>query len=256
MLLDVTKTGSKYYSHKKFVADSTMNAEIQKQLKSTPGSFNFSKRLDGGNVAYSVEKTYPDFKVTLFQSISSDAYAIEEDEVPQWKILPEKEKIGAYEAQKAETEFGGRKWTAWFSSEIPIQDGPYKFYGLPGLIVKIEDYTGTHTMTLVGNKTFIPSAEEEISMPSGMVTVGIGGKPLKINEKQFRKLWKEYTNDPAKKMRQTMMQSSGDRVVSIRMRDSSGKEISDPAAIYRTIEENVKRTLKKNNNPIEPELYR
>jgi GLPGLI family protein len=55
-----------------------------------------------------------------------------------------KEKIGNWEAQKATTEFGGRKWTAWFCEEIPLSDGPYKFKGLPGLIVKISDADNSH----------------------------------------------------------------------------------------------------------------
>jgi GLPGLI family protein len=69
-----------------------------------------------------------------------------------WNIQPEKQKIGEYNTQKATTEFGGRKWTAWFSSDIPFQDGPYKFYGLPGLIVKIEDDEKNYSWMLSGNK--------------------------------------------------------------------------------------------------------
>src|SRR5690606_34206944 len=34
---------------------------------------------------------------------------------------------------------GGRIYTAWFTQDIPINEGPYKFYGLPGMILKIED---------------------------------------------------------------------------------------------------------------------
>ena len=55
----------------------------------------------------------------------------------QLRVYARLEKIGEFETQKAETFIFGRKWTAWFSPEIPIQDGPYKFRGLPGLIVKI-----------------------------------------------------------------------------------------------------------------------
>jgi GLPGLI family protein len=38
------------------------------------------------------------------------------------------------------------------STDIPFQDGPYKFYGLPGLIVKIEDEEKLF-MAVSGNKT-------------------------------------------------------------------------------------------------------
>jgi GLPGLI family protein len=41
--------------------------------------------------------------------------------------------------QKA-TNFGGRLWIiAWFNLEIPINEGPYKFRGLSGLIFEIGD---------------------------------------------------------------------------------------------------------------------
>lgn len=61
-------------------------------------------------------------------------------------------KIGEFNTQKAETNFAGRKWIAWFTSDIPFQDGPYKFHGLPGLIVKIESADKTHSMELKGVK--------------------------------------------------------------------------------------------------------
>jgi len=39
--------------------------------------------------------------------------------------------------------YGGRRWEAWFAPDLPIPIGPYKFYGLPGLIVNIKDSSGT-----------------------------------------------------------------------------------------------------------------
>jgi GLPGLI family protein len=41
--------------------------------------------------------------------------------------------------QKATLRYGGRDWIAWFCPEIPLSDGPYKFCGLPGLILKVYD---------------------------------------------------------------------------------------------------------------------
>ena len=67
----------------------------------------------------------------------------------QWSLTGEAEQVGDYRCQKAVTTFGGREWTAWFCPDIPVDGGPYKFRGLPGLILKVED-TGKHfswTMT-------------------------------------------------------------------------------------------------------------
>ncbi|MDY6994280.1 MAG: GLPGLI family protein, partial [Pseudomonadota bacterium] len=57
----------------------------------------------------------------------------------EWVIKNEYKKIGAFNVQKALTQFRGRKYTAWFSVEIPISAGPWKFHGLPGLILEIQD---------------------------------------------------------------------------------------------------------------------
>ena len=45
--------------------------------------------------------------------------------------------------------FGGRIWTAWFAPEIKTSDGPYKFLGLPGLILKLEDDKGDYRFSFV-----------------------------------------------------------------------------------------------------------
>ncbi len=175
---------------------------------------------------------------------------------PNGKFFPTKQKIGEYNAQKAITNFGGREWTAWFSTDLPFQDGPYKFYGLPGLIVKIEDKTGSHSMTLVGNKTIVIPSEKETELPQGVQIYGMGGKDIEISEKQFKKVWKAYVNDPTKNMREMMMKNSDTNRVVFKTMSANGKEISDPNQVFREMEKNVKESLKKNNNRIEPDLYK
>ena len=103
-----------------------------------------------------IYKFYPDMKVQYVERISSGFTPINigynDDTKFDWKISTDKEKIGEYNTQKATLDFGGRKWTAWFTPDLPFQDGPYKFHGLPGLIVKIEDDGKNYSWELKGNK--------------------------------------------------------------------------------------------------------
>lgn len=258
MYLDIDKNGSSYYSRDKFIADSTSRADIEKQIKSSSGNFSINRREKQGQVAYKVTKQYPDFTTYLFRTVSADRYKIKEDRKPEWKILSDKQKIGEYNTQKATTSFGGRDWVAWFSTEIPFQDGPYKFYGLPGLIVKIEDITGSHSMTLVGNKTVAPvnTDEKALEMPQNMRVYGMGGKEIEVSKDQFRKVWKDYVNDPAKNMREMAMGNTDNSKVVFKVKTADGKEISDPNQVFREIEKNTKEGLAKSNNHIEPDLMK
>lgn len=64
------------------------------------------------------------------------------DSIPdiEWEFLSgDSVSILGYECGKATAEFAGRRYTAWFTPEIPLPFGPYKFGDLPGLILKIED---------------------------------------------------------------------------------------------------------------------
>jgi len=56
-----------------------------------------------------------------------------------WHITNENKEIGDYLAIKAEARFRGRDYEAWFTPEIPIPAGPWKLFGLPGLILEVTD---------------------------------------------------------------------------------------------------------------------
>lgn len=253
MFLDIDKNGSKYYSREKFASDSATRADIAKQMKGGfGGSINIKRNIKQGTISSTVIKKYPDYSVSFSENIGNTAYKMAEDQKPEWKILPEKQKIGEYNTQKATTNYGGRSWIAWFSTDIPFQDGPYKFYGLPGLIVKIEDKTGSHIMTLMGNKKTEATSQEDIQIP-GLTTIGLGGKEIEISKKQFKKAWKDYLLDPTKDMKQTMSTLPAGAVVN--MRNQDGKSI-DMNEMYRNIEKRAKEEQLKNNNKIEPELYK
>jgi len=56
-----------------------------------------------------------------------------------WVISNETKEILSYSCRKATTVFRGREYEAWFTTDIPLNNGPWKFGGLPGLILRVSD---------------------------------------------------------------------------------------------------------------------
>lgn len=98
------------------------------------------------------------------EKINSDTYIVSEN-IPKinWKLESEiTKKIDSYTCYKATTNFRGRKYTAWYSLDYPIQMGPWKFNGLPGLIMEIYDdtsryYWGVTQIKFTKNEVIFPS---------------------------------------------------------------------------------------------------
>lgn len=248
MYLDIAKDGSKYYSQKAFENDSIIAEMVKKQIASGSRNISISRSSSGGDVSFKVEKSYPDFKIYLISSIERDSYKILEDRPMKWKILPETQKIGEFETQKAELDFAGRHWTAWFTTDIPIQDGPYKFHGLPGLIVKIGDKTGSHIMELKGIKNHTKSEEADIQLPEGRQIPLLGKKPVDATRQQYAKRLEQYRNDPVQGMREVLNMPNSRVVINV-----NGQEFSDPKEVLRQMEKAAREQMKTNNNHIELE---
>jgi|TARA_B110000091_G_C13737671_1_gene441872 GLPGLI family protein len=66
----------------------------------------------------------------------------------EWNYINETKKIDKYLCKKATTKFRGRLYVAWYSEEIPIIVGPWKFHGLPGAIIEISDSSGQVSFNL------------------------------------------------------------------------------------------------------------
>lgn len=68
-----------------------------------------------------------------------------------WTIMDDSTKnVLGYECIMATANYHGRHWTAWFTPEIPVDAGPWKLLGLPGLILEASDTTGHHHFTANG----------------------------------------------------------------------------------------------------------
>ena len=57
----------------------------------------------------------------------------------KWILGKETMEICGHKCQKATCHFRGRDFIAWFAPDILIRKGPWKFGGLPGLIMKVYD---------------------------------------------------------------------------------------------------------------------
>jgi GLPGLI family protein len=238
MVLDATKTGSKFYSLKKSIADSIHQDRLKKNARDFSG-------LDYGLVHYVVEKTYPDFQIEFFNVFEMDKYKVTEKRKLAWKILPDKEKIGELNTQKASVNFAGRIWTAWFATDVPIQDGPYKFHGLPGLIVKLEDKTQSHSFVLKEIKKLPVDYqwESDNKIKSFNATIS-------LDEIKYKKQFLDSRNNPAKSLRQIV--SSNQKINII---DESGKPL-DIEKLIKDKERAAKENNARDNNILELDLLK
>ena len=91
-----------------------------------------------------------------------------------------------YSCQLASCDFRGRRWYAWFSTDIPVNEGPWKLFGLPGLVLEAWDSKKHYVYKAVGLYT-------KNLQPVG-IRLYISDKPyrLKSRQKFLQKMYKEY----------------------------------------------------------------
>lgn len=104
----------------------------------------------------------------------------------QWELKDETRMIGDISCQKSILNFRGRNFIAWYASDIPTPFGPWKFYGLPSLIVRIT--TNDKSISFNLTKLNLNSNSDAIKIPS------IGQKMsfenyLKSNQTMFKEIF-------------------------------------------------------------------
>ena len=241
-ILDIVKEKSVYRDYLMVSQDSILKSYMETAMKT--GNFSmkdFRKMIKDPKFSYKVTKTYPNMDVKYTDQILQDKVSYEQKLKFDWKIENEKKKIGEYNAQKATTTFGGRNWTAWFSTEIPFQDGPYKFYGLPGLIVKLEDADKNYAWELKGNKK-IDQYEEESYGEKMQKQFGGRGGDIVVSREKFDQMYDAYKKDPFGSIRSQMSQIPADA----KMPDGTSV-----AQMMKDEEARLKKHLAENNNSIE-----
>ena len=236
--LDISPEKSLFYGEGRIKRDSVMQRMRETRNFDRNAMQNLRSSID-----YIVEKDLIK-NITYFKTrLGRDQYTYEEDRKMDWKILPETVKIGEYEAQKAETTFAGRKWYAWFTQDIPFQDGPYKFKGLPGLIIKVEDAKGDYSFDLQQSKkiTEFPNFDNR------------GGNPIKVKRADFEKQEKLYRKDPVSFVTNSFSQGGSPappQSMGGGNRGGGGGFRMD-SDFRKQMEDRLKEEVAKKNNPIE-----
>ncbi len=179
---------SDFLSYIKFKSDSTKTKSLQDLRKNVQGTLSFNYKFGESKFNEIVSKNYS-LKETVFEKQLFDkVFNVKYNCDFNWKISDERSSLLNYPIQKATTEFGGRTWVAWFSTEIPIQDGPYKFYGLPGLILKISDLEDDYIYEM---KSIVKEENDISERNFGSENI------IKVSSEKWNKIWKNYKKEPS-----------------------------------------------------------
>lgn len=93
-----------------------------------------------------------------------DPYVVHDKWLPmKWTLMDEHKDILGHRTQKAITQFRGRIYIVWFTLEIPVPYGPWKLFGLPGLI--LEAYDTKKVAGFKATKICYPCDPDEIDEP-------------------------------------------------------------------------------------------
>ncbi|WP_417428274.1 GLPGLI family protein [Halpernia sp.] len=241
-VLDISKDKSIYQDYTLPAQDSLIKVAVD-EMEKTKTWKDISKSLVLPKFTYKVIKSYPSMKSTYEDRISRNLFGYEEDLKFNWKISSEKEKIGEYNTQKATADFGGRQWTAWFSTDIPFQDGPYKFSGLPGLIVKIEDSGHNYSWLLKGNKK-LENYSEQTEAEKINEKYGMSSKVNIVSKERFEKAYNNFKADPLAEARPYMSNAE------VMNRKMPGSDVT-LGQYLKEQEKIAKDFFNSNDNPIE-----
>lgn len=236
-ILDIAEKVSIYRDYNLVAQDSILMQAAEKMYKS--GVFyNIGRSIKWPSFTFKIKKEYPEMKTTFIDGISQKYFGYIDSSYQNWIIEKETDEIIGFSVQKATLDFGGRKWIAWFTNEISFQDGPYKFHGLPGLIVKVEDINENYSWTLTGIKRISDFSELSFTEKiSGFRNVNI------ISKEKFEKAYSAFRKDPFSEARSRITPE-------MRLQKMPGSDIT-MGDLLKQQEIRVTQFFESNDNPIE-----
>ncbi|WP_263601662.1 GLPGLI family protein [Chryseobacterium sp. PET-29] len=226
MVLDVNPDEVKFYNYDFVVTDSINKTKGENNIvwDDTPALTRKKNSLVNSNYI-----------------MVQNMFIVETTDKINWNLDNETKIIGGYKLQKATAKYGGRNWTAWFTKEISLNEGPYKFNGLPGMIFEIYDDKDNFRFSLV--KSYKLSKTYE----SREILENFGGqKPVKIPESRLKKMLLDHYNDPLHGFKEQYKNNTHPDARFMVM----GIEVKSPEQ-FKELSEMMRKNITKNNNPIE-----
>ena len=109
---------------------------------------------------------------------------------PTWKILNQIKEVAGYICMKAVTvdTVKNQTITAWFAQDIPVQAGPERFFGLPGLILELDVNDGD--VTIIASKVEFKKLTNEFNLKK------MKGK--KISDAEYNKIIADFIKESIK----------------------------------------------------------
>jgi len=149
-LLYINNQMSQFLSYNNALRDSLF-LEVQEGNMSNEEVVQRTLAAPRAKTTLKVNKIYEEAKMELLQEVMTNLYVYDQPlNLMKWEVNGESKEISGYVCQRATTTYAGRDYVAWFDMEIPLSDGPYKFNGLPGLIISIYDTQEHYRFDLVG----------------------------------------------------------------------------------------------------------
>ncbi|MDI9365122.1 MAG: GLPGLI family protein [Flavobacterium sp.] len=187
MALAMGNQSSIFFSYDNMLKDSLIEAQIAIATS------------NGGKTGIDLRGTKQTIPTVFYKNLRSNEFYIVNrifdkyimlDTLPKldWKVKNQLVVFNNLSCNTAICTYKGRYYTALFATEIPYFDGPWKFSGLPGLIVKISDSSNDIVYELIElqarkkfNNTYTTSAD--------------GVKAIKTTKTEFKKFLKLREDD-------------------------------------------------------------
>jgi len=142
-------------------SESISYTKEQTKFSGNYSTFNLTKPSEPQSKKGTVYMNFQERKIKSMEfAVTEFIFVIDMIQAINWVIKEEFKMLGKIKCQKAEVYMRGRRWTAWFTPEIPISSGPWKLNGLPGLILEAED--SSKNFKFIFESLQIPAPENSI----------------------------------------------------------------------------------------------